>query len=189
MSSSESSRRVASGMRPTGRLHLGHYHGVIKNWGRASAPIRMLFLRRRLARADHRLPRHRRCRTAHGRHGGRLAGGGRRPGRRDDLHSVEGAGACRAAPAAVDDFAGGLAGARADLQGHAGEALRPRPGHLRVPRLPRAAGGRHSHLSRRQRAGRGGPGRAPRTGSGNCAGGSIMSSAASRASRNRRRQP
>lgn len=24
--------RVLSGMRPTGRLHLGHYHGVIKNW-------------------------------------------------------------------------------------------------------------------------------------------------------------
>ena len=25
-------QRVVSGMRPTGRLHLGHYHGVIKNW-------------------------------------------------------------------------------------------------------------------------------------------------------------
>lgn len=25
-------RRVLSGMRPTGRLHLGHYHGVLKNW-------------------------------------------------------------------------------------------------------------------------------------------------------------
>ncbi len=24
--------RVLSGMRPTGRLHLGHYHGVLKNW-------------------------------------------------------------------------------------------------------------------------------------------------------------
>ncbi len=24
--------RVVSGMRPTGRLHLGHYHGVLKNW-------------------------------------------------------------------------------------------------------------------------------------------------------------
>ncbi|EEG07596.1 tryptophan--tRNA ligase [Pseudogulbenkiania ferrooxidans] len=24
--------RVLSGMRPTGKLHLGHYHGVIKNW-------------------------------------------------------------------------------------------------------------------------------------------------------------
>ena len=25
-------QRVVSGMRPTGALHLGHYHGVIKNW-------------------------------------------------------------------------------------------------------------------------------------------------------------
>ncbi len=25
-------RRVLSGMRPTGQLHLGHYHGVLKNW-------------------------------------------------------------------------------------------------------------------------------------------------------------
>ena len=24
--------RILSGMRPTGDLHLGHYHGVIKNW-------------------------------------------------------------------------------------------------------------------------------------------------------------
>lgn len=27
-----SSDRVLSGMRPTGALHLGHYHGVLKNW-------------------------------------------------------------------------------------------------------------------------------------------------------------
>ena len=26
------SNRVLSGMRPTGKLHLGHYHGVLKNW-------------------------------------------------------------------------------------------------------------------------------------------------------------
>jgi len=26
------SNRVLSGMRPTGQLHLGHYHGVLKNW-------------------------------------------------------------------------------------------------------------------------------------------------------------
>lgn len=25
-------QRVLSGMRPTGKLHLGHYHGVLKNW-------------------------------------------------------------------------------------------------------------------------------------------------------------
>lgn len=29
---SATENRVLSGMRPTGRLHLGHYHGVLKNW-------------------------------------------------------------------------------------------------------------------------------------------------------------
>ncbi len=28
----DSEQRVVSGMRPTGRMHLGHYHGVLKNW-------------------------------------------------------------------------------------------------------------------------------------------------------------
>ena len=32
MSSVVSEQRVLSGMRPTGNLHLGHYHGVLKNW-------------------------------------------------------------------------------------------------------------------------------------------------------------
>ena len=32
MSHIESQNRVLSGMRPTGKLHLGHYHGVLKNW-------------------------------------------------------------------------------------------------------------------------------------------------------------
>ena len=30
--STDSNSRVLSGMRPTGRLHLGHLHGVLKNW-------------------------------------------------------------------------------------------------------------------------------------------------------------
>jgi tryptophanyl-tRNA synthetase len=32
MSSSLQNRRVLSGMRPTGQLHLGNYHGALKNW-------------------------------------------------------------------------------------------------------------------------------------------------------------
>ncbi len=32
MNTLEQQNRVLSGMRPTGRMHLGHYHGVIKNW-------------------------------------------------------------------------------------------------------------------------------------------------------------
>lgn len=32
MNAGTQNQRVVSGMRPTGRLHLGHYHGVIKHW-------------------------------------------------------------------------------------------------------------------------------------------------------------
>jgi tryptophanyl-tRNA synthetase len=35
--------RVLSGMRPTGALHLGHYHGVLKNWARLQAEYPCFF--------------------------------------------------------------------------------------------------------------------------------------------------
>jgi tryptophanyl-tRNA synthetase len=35
--------RVLSGMRPTGSLHLGHYHGVLKNWVRLQVEYPCLF--------------------------------------------------------------------------------------------------------------------------------------------------
>jgi tryptophanyl-tRNA synthetase len=35
--------RVLSGMRPTGSLHLGHYHGVLKNWVRLQNEYECLF--------------------------------------------------------------------------------------------------------------------------------------------------
>ncbi|GAB4172793.1 MAG: tryptophan--tRNA ligase [Rhodocyclaceae bacterium] len=35
--------RVLSGMRPTGRLHLGHYHGVLRNWVRLQSEYPCLF--------------------------------------------------------------------------------------------------------------------------------------------------
>ena len=35
--------RVLSGMRPTGALHLGHYHGVLKNWVRLQNEFPCLF--------------------------------------------------------------------------------------------------------------------------------------------------
>ena len=35
--------RVLSGMRPTGRLHLGHYHGVLKNWVELQHEYQCLF--------------------------------------------------------------------------------------------------------------------------------------------------
>lgn len=36
-------QRVLSGMRPTGRLHLGHYHGVLKNWLRLQHEFECFF--------------------------------------------------------------------------------------------------------------------------------------------------
>jgi tryptophanyl-tRNA synthetase len=35
--------RVLSGMRPTGRMHIGHYHGAIKNWLRLQEEYECLF--------------------------------------------------------------------------------------------------------------------------------------------------
>lgn len=36
-------RRVVSGMRPTGRLHIGHYHGVLENWVRIQEQYECFF--------------------------------------------------------------------------------------------------------------------------------------------------
>ena len=36
-------RRVVSGMRPTGRLHLGHFHGAVKNWIEISGKAECFF--------------------------------------------------------------------------------------------------------------------------------------------------
>lgn len=38
-----SAERVLSGMRPTGSLHLGHYHGVLENWVRLQNDYECLF--------------------------------------------------------------------------------------------------------------------------------------------------
>ena len=35
--------RVLSGMRPTGAMHLGHYHGALKNWVRLQEEYECLF--------------------------------------------------------------------------------------------------------------------------------------------------
>lgn len=43
MSTVDSQQRVLSGMRPTGRLHLGHLHGVLKNWIRLQHEYECLF--------------------------------------------------------------------------------------------------------------------------------------------------
>ncbi|MFO1436534.1 MAG: hypothetical protein U1F34_09380 [Gammaproteobacteria bacterium] len=40
-------------MRPTGQLHLGHYHGVLKNWAVLQHEYECYFFSRRLACPDH----------------------------------------------------------------------------------------------------------------------------------------
>ena len=50
-------QRVLSGMRPTGALHLGHYHGALKNWVRLQAEYECFYLCRRLACIDDSLRR------------------------------------------------------------------------------------------------------------------------------------
>ena len=40
---SAQTQRVLSGMRPTGRLHLGHYHGVLRNWLRLQSEYECFF--------------------------------------------------------------------------------------------------------------------------------------------------
>ena len=35
--------RVVSGMRPTGVMHLGHFHGALKNWVKLQSEHECLF--------------------------------------------------------------------------------------------------------------------------------------------------
>ena len=43
MSTSDADQRVLSGMRPTGAMHVGHYHGALKNWVRLQREYRCFF--------------------------------------------------------------------------------------------------------------------------------------------------
>ena len=130
--------------------------------GRSSGPLPLLLLRRRLARPDQRLRRPLAGGRPHPGGGGRLDRRRPRPRALGDLHPVDGPRARRAAPAAVDDHPARLAGAGAHLQGADPRDRGQGPGHLRLPRLPGAADGRHHRLPRRLRAGGGGPGQPPR---------------------------
>ena len=56
--SSKTRKRVLSGMRPTGKLHLGNYVGALQNWVRMQDRVRMFFHGGRLACADDRLRGH-----------------------------------------------------------------------------------------------------------------------------------
>ena len=140
-------------MRPTGKLHLGHLVGALRNWVVAAGHLRLPLLRRRLARADQPLQRHQRDRRQRARQHGRLDRRGHRPRALDAVRPVAGAGARRAGAPARHDHADPVAGARADLQGTDGPARRARSLVDRLPRLSAAADGRRHHLQRALRAG------------------------------------
>ena len=145
---SASKPRVVSGMRPTGRLHLGHLVGALGNWVPLqdqydcfyfvadwhaltsdfadTEPADVVRLRQR-RRLDWRRPRSREEHV---------------------LRPVARARARRALPAAVDGRAGAVARARADLQGAAGDAEGQGSVVDRLSRLSAAADGRRRDLRR-----------------------------------------
>ena len=110
----------SSGMRPTGALHLGHYHGVLKNWVKLQHEYPCLFF---VADWHALTTQYDNPQGIEGRPGTWSSTGWRPvsiPTRRR-CSSSPGARARRTAPADVDDDAARLAGARADLQGPAGK--------------------------------------------------------------------
>src|SRR3989304_6237789 len=150
--------RILSGMRPTGALHLGNLMGALDNWVRLQDSHECFFAivdwhSLTTDYADPSAIRESILKVATD----WLAGGaGSRPP--PALRPEPGAGARGAAPAALDDRARALAGARADLQGAAAAAPGPGPLDLRLSRVPAAADGRHHHLQGGRGSGRGGPG-------------------------------
>ena len=141
--------RVVSGMRPTGKLHLGHLVGALDNWVSLQDQYDCFYFV-----ADwHALTsdyadtcRDRRERL---RQRGRLDRGRPRPRAEHAVHPVAGARARRALPAAVDGRArsrgsSGCRPTRSSMEQLAGEG----PVDARLPRLSAAADGRHHHLRR-----------------------------------------
>ena len=45
MTESTAKKRILTGMRPTGALHLGHYAGALENWLRLQVSPKMNLLR------------------------------------------------------------------------------------------------------------------------------------------------
>ena len=139
MSGPIQNRRVLSGMRPTGLLHLGNYHGALKNWIELQYQYECFFFI-----ADwHALTTGYEDTSKLEEHVWTMAidwlAAGLNPGVATLVHSIAGAGARGTASVAVDDHAVGLAGARPVLQGSADSTGRSRLEHLRLSRLSLAA--------------------------------------------------
>ena len=146
--------RVVSGMRPTGRLHLGHLVGALGNWVPLQAHYDCFyFVADWHALTSDYADTSQLTAYAYD-NVGRLDRRRTRSREEHVLHPVARARARRAVPAAVDGRAGAVARTRADLQGAAGEPEGQGSVVDRVSRLPAAADRRRRHVRRAVRAGR-----------------------------------
>ena len=147
--SSTKRKRVLSGMRPTGKLHLGNYVGALQNWVRMQDQYECFFCvvdwhALTTDYADTSKVKRIRSRSLLD-----WLAAGLDPERSVIFHPVACSGACGVALAVFDDHAAGLAGARADLQRTARQYQGQRSGDVRIPGISRAAGGGHSDLQGR----------------------------------------
>ncbi len=127
-SHSRALKRVLSGMRPTGKLHLGNYMGALYNWVRLQRDFNCYFFIADWHALTTDYADTSNVQAKHHRGGPGLAGRGTGPGALRPLCAVAGAAARGIASAALHDYASGLAGARAHLQGAAAADWRCRGG-------------------------------------------------------------
>ena len=131
------SKRVVSGMRPTGRLHIGHYFGALQNWiASRTIRIRLLLLHRRLARAHQRLRRYLPVAENTIEIVTDYLAAGLDPKKSRHLPAVADPRTCRTAPFALDGHTAQLARARPHLQRSIRKRHEQGPPHIRLPRLP-----------------------------------------------------
>ena len=145
--STSSRPRVLSGMRPTGKLHLGNYMGALANWVKLQDEYECYFFIAdwHALTTDYADPSRVKLNTLDVALDWLAAG--LDPEKVHDLHSEPRTPARRVAPALLHDHAARLAGARAHLQGAAGEHHRQGFEHLRLSRLSAVAGRRYPALS------------------------------------------
>ena len=149
--------RVLSGMRPTGKLHLGNYMGALANWVKLQDQYECYFFIAdwHALTTDYADPQPD-C-AEHARGDARLPGGGARSRAQRAVFAEPRKATRRTCAAAGHEHSAGLAGTRAQLQGDAGESRQQGPDDLRIPRLPGADGRGHSALPGRLCAGGPGP--------------------------------
>ena len=155
-------RRVLSGMRPTGAMHLGHWHGALKNWVRLQDEYECFFF----AADWHALTTHYEEREVIESSVYEMVTDWLAAGLDPDKATLF---IQSRLPEHAELFTLLAMGTPlgwlerdADLQGPDREAEGPRPRDLRLPRLPAAAGRRHPDLQGRVRPGRRRPGAARR---------------------------